>query len=308
MALLESTIRPSWPGLSPSAPRRKYRKGPRGERMQPLCRARKSNVCFLAVQYTARVAWDRDEKDDGRRLALDPTVALPGERQRHIPRLERQGAFRAPNSWELSEADVVVNDAELYRLGILYDRDDYDPSRGFGFCLEAIKHEQPVYSLRPARRTKKARDRRVTHKQEDLQLSVSLLSTYLGDDAAIARFFAPVGDVMPMDTETFHQEQSSLAARDDTINPLTVIYELAEPSKPSLSPTPRESDVLELVSDTEDDVFDESEENIGCSGGWAMVSNTDVNTREYSGDAAHVDMTTNAREETTWVFVAGNDL
>ncbi|RYC63748.1 hypothetical protein CHU98_g2460 [Xylaria longipes] len=292
------------PGLSPVAARRQYRKSPRAERLKTSYHARK-------VNHTVRVGWDRDEGEDGRRLAFDPTVALPGERRRHTPRLERQGAFRVPQPWDISDKDVV-NDAELYRLGILYDDDDdgSEHIRGSGFGLDAIMHKEPVYSIRPAKRAKKAHGRPLPLKEEDLRLSVELLSACLGDDAAIARFFAPVGNEKFArshngDFGGINQRQNSSTTRNALAEPLSIIYELAESSTHSLAPTPTEYDFPDLVSDKEEEEDEECKEDITCSGDWALVLDPDNDTG--------VETITDSRGETAdtvggaWVFLAGDD-
>ncbi|KAI1751486.1 hypothetical protein F4782DRAFT_186134 [Xylaria castorea] len=298
-------------GLSPAAVRRKYRQSPRAERLQILSHARKGN-------HMVRVRWDRDEGEDGRRLAFDPTVALPGERQRHTPRLERQEAFRVPQTWDISDTDVVVNDAELYRLGILYDDDRSEHIRGSGFCLDAITHKEPPYSIRQTKRAKKSHNRRLPLKEENFRLSVKLLSTYLGDDAAITRFFASVGDEKParLHHDGTNQRQISSTVRNASAEPLSIIYELAESSTHSLMPTPTESDFLDFVSDKGEERYEELKENIPCNGDWALVSDTDSDADQFSRDTdwfdTEADVVTGHEEMAdpvggAWVFLAGDD-
>ncbi|KAI0879177.1 hypothetical protein GGS24DRAFT_231109 [Hypoxylon argillaceum] len=263
-------------------------------------------------QRTPRVGWDRDEGEDGRRLASDPTVALPGELWRPTPRLERQEAFRAPETWDISDTDVAVGDAELYRLGILYDDDD-----GNDLSLDTIVHTEPVYSLRPAKRTKRAHDGRLSLREDDLRLSVELLSTCLGDDAAIARFFTPVGDeeraqLQLNDFNGTDTQHNSSTARQSPAELLTIIYELTASPMHSPAPTPAASNFPDLISDTEDD---EAETSFG--GDWALVPDPRSNASLSSGDAAgfdtDVDVIIDHDEETTdpangaWVFLAEDD-
>ncbi|KAI0436341.1 hypothetical protein F4803DRAFT_542583 [Xylaria telfairii] len=316
MSLLPSSIRKPrhfTPGLSPAAARRKYSKSSRTERLQTSYYARKRN-------HTIRVGWDRDEGEDGRRLASDPTVTLPGERRRQTPRLERQEAFRAPKLWDVLDTDVVVNDAELYRLGILYDDDDQIHESGF--CLDAIMHEEPIYSINRAKRAKISHGRRFPLKEEDLHLSIELLSTYLGDDAAIAQFFAPVGneEIARFRHEGFgglNQQQNSSTLRNAVAESLSIIYELAESSTHSLAPTPTESDFPDLISDTEEEGYEECKEDIASSGNWALVLDRNDDADQFSGDTARLDtgveVIIDGQEETVgtvggaWVLLAGDD-
>lgn len=281
---------------------------------------------FFSQRHTPRIAWDRDEREDGRRLASDPSVALPGEGRSRVPRLERQGAFCAPPDWDISDTDAILDDVALYRLGILYDDDDEDKSqrqRGSGFCLDSIVHDDPVYSLRPTKRAKRTHDRRPLLKEEDLHLSVELLSTYLGEDSTIARFLSPIGD-----DEGCIQSPKRVSRRPDHINnnvtmktgstnTLSIIYELAESATLCVPSSPAANDFPDLISDTEG----EPEERDGDGGDWALVlspnHNNDGGNRSDRGalwsDADGEDIITDDDEETadttdsTWIYLAGDD-
>ncbi|KAI0182558.1 hypothetical protein EV127DRAFT_449256 [Xylaria flabelliformis] len=298
-------------GLSPTAARRKHRQRPRAERLQILNHARKGN-------HTVRLGWDHDEREDGRRLAFDPTVALPGERQRHMPRLKRQEAFCVPKTWDISDTDIVVSDAELYRLGILYDDDGSEHTHGSGFCLDAITHKNPVYSIRQTKRVKKSYYRRLPLGEENSHLSVELLSTYLGDDAAIARFFAPMGDKEParLHHDNFggtNQQQTSSTLSKVSAEPLSIIHELSESS---IHSTPAEIDPIDLMSDQDEERCEELKEDISYSGDWALVSDTDSDAGQSSRDTDWFDTETDTvtgHEAAAdpvggaWVFLAGDD-
>ncbi|KAI0018974.1 hypothetical protein F4780DRAFT_469992 [Xylariomycetidae sp. FL0641] len=88
--------------------------------------------------------------DSPAQLARDADVRLPGDR---APPLQREEAFRGPRGW-------ACDDAELVRLGLLYDDDDDAPGlwadgqRAEGFALGDVVHgdDEPVYAVRPARR------------------------------------------------------------------------------------------------------------------------------------------------------------
>lgn len=295
--------------IRPVGVRPRYRKSRKTERLQPLPLHRKRN-------RTPRVGWDRDEREDGRRLAYDPTVALPGEGRRPTPRLERQEAFRAPQTWDISDTDVVVDDAALYRLGILYDDDDDENERvrGSGFCLDTIAHHEPVYSLRPAKQAKKTHDRRMPPTQDDLHLSVELLSTFLSQDAAIARFLTPH---FSSPTET-NRRHAGLTVRESSAALLSIIYELAEGSTHTSAPIPAASDFPDLVSDSEDERWEEYEVNTSSpSSEWAFVPDPSSNAVSFgdraAGFDADVEHIPDGDEETTntaddaWIVLARDD-
>ena len=100
-----------------------------------------------------------DQDEDDLSLARSD-VPLPGDGgrdSRSQPRLERQEAFRGTSvgGGFVSSDDVVENDADLYRLGLLYDDGDEAGNRGPGFDLNAIVHDEPVYAVRISRRKQK---------------------------------------------------------------------------------------------------------------------------------------------------------
>ncbi|KAI1187076.1 hypothetical protein F5B17DRAFT_430901 [Nemania serpens] len=290
------------PGFTrPAGARHRYRKGRKAERVQGLSLTRKRN------RHIPRVGWDRDEREDGRRLAYDPTIALPGERRRPTPRLERQEAFHAPQPWDISDTDVVVDDAALYWLGILYDDDDDDEHvRESSFGLDTIVHPEPVYSLRPAKRAKKAHDHPPPLTQDDLHLSVELLSTYLSQDAAIARFLAPPFSIF---TEN-NTELDDSTTKESPATLLSVIYELAESSTDSLPPIPTASDFPDLISDSEKDQWDEYEADISPGSDWAFVPDTSDNAAGVDAEVEHIpddyEETTNTVDD-AWIVLARDD-
>ncbi|KAI0857216.1 hypothetical protein F4860DRAFT_366190 [Xylaria cubensis] len=296
-------------GLSPTATRRKHRQRPRAERSQVINHAQKGN-------HTVRLGWDPDEREDGRRLAFDPTVVLPGERQRHMPRLKRQEAFHVPKTWDISDTDIVVSDAELYRLGILYDDNGSGHIHGSGFCLDALTHKEPVYSIRHTKRAKKSHYRRLPLSEENSHLSAELLSTYLGDEVAISR---PMGDKEPArlhhdDFGGTNQQQTSSTLRNVSAEPLSIISELSESSIHSI---PTEIDSIDLMSDQDEERCEELKEDISYSGDWALVSDTDSDAGQSIRDTDWFDTeagTVTGHEAAAdpvggaWVFLAGDDL
>ncbi|KAI1144301.1 hypothetical protein F5Y05DRAFT_23402 [Hypoxylon sp. FL0543] len=164
------------------------------------------------------------DNEDSRHLAADPNVVLPSDRSPSKPQLKRQEAFREPNAWHHS--DVVENDSDLYKLGLLYDDEHV---RGSYFSLDTIVHSEPVYSVRPAKRARKSH-RDTSH----LHLDLSFAS--LGSDLEIQHYLAPdVALLTPPADDDIPETQD--AYRDD-INPeqsyrdaaLSVIHELPESS------------------------------------------------------------------------------
>jgi hypothetical protein len=244
---------------------------------------------------------------------------LPGEGHRNTPRLERQEAFRAPKTWNVSDTDIVVDDAELYRLGILYDGDqENDYVHSSGFCLDAIVHPDPVYSLRPTKRVKRSHDNRLPPLEyEDLHLSIELLSAYLGDDAAIARFLTPVGDderarLYHVDFNDPNNNKNALTEGVGTTEPSTVIYELSESSTPSLTPASAMNDFPGLTSNRGKEGDEEYEEDSNFDDGWALVVGSSITANAGTSHAA-VRIDVDGNEETAaaandaWVLIAGDD-
>ncbi|KAI1277668.1 hypothetical protein F5Y07DRAFT_82380 [Xylaria sp. FL0933] len=296
-----------------SSPGRKYGKGVKTEYLQASPCARKFHqpkprpTSRYRKTGTPRIGWDRDEWEDGRRLSSDPTVSLPGERRRPTPRLERQEAFRAPQGWE---NDVVVDDAALYRLGILYDSDDENPHvRGPGFSLDAIVHAEPTYSLRPAKRRK--RTHRPQLREEDLHLSVNLISTYLTEDATISGFLASMrgeesDGLHSADSDGPGRRREGSAGVKRSVEALPVIHECVESSIHSLIPTPTASDLPDFVSDTEEERGEENEHG----GDWALVSDLNEDVASLDTDVGVVvtdDGETANPVDGAWVFIAGDD-
>lgn len=135
-------------------------------------------------------AWTRS----ARRVAEDSDSDRP-------PSLERQGAFRDATTTKrrLSES-LDPDEAELYRLGLLYDNEH---ACGASFDLDAIVHDAPLYTVSAGRQRGRARGRSPRSprsprpprsESEDLDLDPSpvlqlgLSFANLADDAALARF------------------------------------------------------------------------------------------------------------------------
>jgi hypothetical protein len=159
---------------------------------------------------------------EGRDLA-NSRISLPVDRFRLVrrPTLEREEAFRDASTasgnvylgrkMPMTEDDEV---AELYRMGLLYDDEQI---RGEGFNLDSIKHEEPTYSIRPAKQSRKKRAQSFSFNQP---LHLDLSFTDLGGSQALAQILSSSDDTAPSATPT------------RSFAPLRVIYEL-DGSNPS---------------------------------------------------------------------------
>ncbi|KAI0391181.1 hypothetical protein F5Y17DRAFT_21324 [Xylariaceae sp. FL0594] len=201
---------------------------------------------------------DPDERDDGRDPAFDPSNSLPGEQHyRRTPRLVREEAFRAPKACEI--VDVVVDDAELYRMGILYDQDannnnchcqDIETEHGADFSFDAIVHPEPAYSLslRAATRLGKSRVGKEGFRQDacygcEERPSPVLsgcevhLPVHLDENAATQRPFAHMAteeeNAHGGDTDIQHRQRGrdNSPGIETDAQPLSVAYKLIESSK-----------------------------------------------------------------------------
>ncbi|KAI1413656.1 hypothetical protein F5Y13DRAFT_189091 [Hypoxylon sp. FL1857] len=221
-------------------------------------------------------SWGPDD-EDGRRLAADPNVVLPSDHIPGKPQLKRQEAFRKPKSWHYS--DVVDDDADLYKLGLLYDD---ERSRGSYFSLDTIIHSEPIYSIRPAKRARKQRQ-----DTSYLHLDLSFASSDSGSD--IQQYLAPdVALLTPPADEDVPETQNVFR---DNINPersyrdaaLSVIHELPESSSPSFDThAPKATDFSDLVSDhvIEDKEGEEQEDDQD----WALLDTDILSTTDTDAD------------------------
>ncbi|KAI1879671.1 hypothetical protein JX265_002625 [Neoarthrinium moseri] len=227
-------------------------------------RVNRSNRQRKAANDSCRWAIDNE---DGASLARS-NLWLPSDGSRQKPQLKRQEAFRVPEMVFVS--DVIENDSDLYRLGLLYD-DEH--ARGSGFDLNAIVHSDPVYAIRPAKRTRKSRCNQCTSGgnfdkslwldlpiDEDLSLA-ELLSAEFGGTSAAINEPTPIQD-----------RQVDLALP----TPLHIIYELTESSTHSLAARPARRHVLDTDSCSDEEDCD----------GWNVVP---LLRREDSGLTALTD-------------------
>ncbi|KAJ6446740.1 calpain [Purpureocillium lavendulum] len=205
------------------------------------------------------------DEDEGRDLARSE-VPLPSDRFRLVrrPTLEREEAFRdattAKGKVRTTRRLPVVdsNDdeqvAELYRMGLLYDDADRRAvGEDTGFNLNSIQHEQPVYSIRPAKRARKG-------PKSGFNLHLDLSFSDLGDDTAIAQFFRSGDDgANNYNLETTDDEDIQHSPR-HSYPPLRVVYELAGSGHPPSFDVDT-SQPPDLVNDTlsDYDCFSESD-------------------------------------------------
>lgn len=206
-----------------------------------------------------------DCQDDGRDLAYSD-MELPSDRYRLVrrPTLEREDAFRDPSTAKgkvhIRRRPESGNDdqqvAHLYRLGLLYDNEQDRGSDSFN--LNSIRHEAPLYSIRPNKKHRKA------GKPFGRPLHLDLSFSDLGDDEVLAQY------LMAM---TRPEADDHTDARPETIQhlshesaesqpPLRVIYELAN-SEPSLDidtsqPPDLVTDVLSDYDCFSDGEFDDT--------------------------------------------------
>lgn len=204
------------------------------------------------------------DEAEGRDLARSE-MPLPGDRFRLVrrPTLEREEAFRDASTSRgkvrlgrpAPSADDDAQVAELYRMGLLYDEEQDRGDDAAAFDLNSIQHEQPVYSIRPAKRARKFSKSRGFGAETPLHLDLSFSD--LGDDTAIAQFLRPSPHD---DVEAAGDEAIQHAPRHSrqSFPPLRVVYELAG-SRPSFDvDTSQPPDlVTDILSDY--DCFSDSE-------------------------------------------------
>ncbi|KAJ4320400.1 hypothetical protein N0V84_005894 [Fusarium piperis] len=195
------------------------------------------------------------DEAEGRDLARSK-VPLPSDRYRLVrkPTLEREEAFRdastAKGNVHLRRTQPVNDDdaeiAELYRMGLLYD-EEKQPEEAFD--LNSIQHEEPVYTIRPAKRSRKNKKSHSFSFNDPLHLDLSF--TDLGGDDSIAQFLSPT----PSD-DGFIPQGNGPSTR--SFAPLRVIYEL-DGSQPSFDVDT--SQPPDLVSDpiSDYDCFSDSD-------------------------------------------------
>ncbi|EFY97511.1 hypothetical protein X797_007135 [Metarhizium robertsii] len=200
-----------------------------------------------------------DGQDDGRDLAYSD-IELPSDRSRLVrrPTLEREDAF-----WYASTSKIHIRRrvetanedqqvADLYRMGLLYDNDEQD--RGGGgdsFNLNSIRHDEPLYPIRPARRTRKHKAAKDGFADQALHLNLSFSD--LGDDDVLAQYL--MAWTRPHADEAIQHAPRELA---ESQPPLRVIYELST-SQPSFDIDTSQPPELVLDALSDYDCFSDGE-------------------------------------------------
>lgn len=189
-------------------------------------------------------------------------IELPSDRKlQRCPSLERQDAFcdartrgRVQVTKKMFAAPLGDDDAqvaELYRMGLLYDELDSQSPTGSDINLNDIQHEEPAYSIRPARRSRKSRN---NHYNDDLPLNLSFAD--LGTDNDLAPYLSSQGDNGTSTSSQSFEQQSRRSSQQTA--PLRVIYELAT-SRPSFDIDTSQPPDLMNDSLSEYDCFTDSE-------------------------------------------------
>ncbi|KAK5659494.1 hypothetical protein OQA88_695 [Cercophora sp. LCS_1] len=164
-----------------------------------------------------------DDAAEGVEIACSE-LKLPGDSARRPPSLERQNAFRDARTAKkmkrsFAQQALAADDAELYRLGVLYD-DEYE--RGDGFSLDAIQRDMP-FSVTVKQSKKRGRKER---REEDYALDLALSFAALGDDEALAAFLmGPAEDELEFaELGAEHTQGKTRKAEQG----LTIVYELED--------------------------------------------------------------------------------
>ncbi|KAH6606905.1 hypothetical protein Trco_006058 [Trichoderma cornu-damae] len=187
----------------------------------------------------------RSEEEEGRDLARSG-IPLPSDAFRLVrrPSLEREEAFRVAStakgkvhiraSPESDDAQI----AELYHQGLLYDNDEQRPEEAFN--LNSIQHEDPVYTIRPAKRGRKSKK--------------------AGKPAALVASYSDLGESSAKaPASTAQRSAADDSEASETSPPLRVVYE-HNTSNPTFDvETSQPPDLMMDDSLSEYDCFSDSE-------------------------------------------------
>ncbi|KAF4119332.1 hypothetical protein GMORB2_4851 [Geosmithia morbida] len=247
-----------------------------------------------------------DDQHDGLILARSD-APLPTDRAPSIqrwPSLEREDAFYDAKTSKpkvhvgrrLVVPDAVAScdddDAQiahLYNMGLLYDDADRsgDASHAADLRLDDIRHDEPIYPIRQARRR-----HRSTAKARGYSgpLPLNLSFADLGNDDDLARYIrssSPSPSPLPSGDSTDHQQRTSSSSgtgtggrSGQTSPPLRVIYELAT-ARPSYDvDTSQTPDLMDdCLSDY--DCFSDVDTDAGAAGrGLAQTEVRDTHTSD----------------------------
>lgn len=221
---------------------------------------REANSRTRGESRKAREAYASHEAE-GRDLARS-RISLPTDHSRIVRRrsLEREEAFCDANTYKgnvrLRRTAGPSDDAqvaELYSMGLLYDGETRATEP---FNLNSIRHEEPVYSIRPAKRARKLNKARGYGSEQALDLDLSFSD--LGNDQTIAHYLMSPSYSEAADNSGDEAIQHSSRQPGQSFAPLRVIYELVS-SKPSFDvDTSQPPDLVnDIISDY--DCFSDSE-------------------------------------------------
>lgn len=202
--------------------------------------------------FSFRQRFDPGDIAEGRELAQSD-LPLPGDQSRLIRhRSVDENDFLSRSKFRIVRRPVTEDAqvADLYRRGILYDN---DKDAAEPFTLNTIKHTEPLYAIRHAKRTRKlAKGRPHSGSHLDLNLSFS----DLGADDEIAQYTSHSRLSRSASNELV-QHASRQSVQDPP--PLRVIYELSG-SSPCFEVDTSQPPVLDGLSDydffSEDDLDD----------------------------------------------------
>lgn len=199
------------------------------------------------------------------------TIPLPSDRnrlQRH-PSLGREDAFCDASTFKgrgkvhikqsLGDEDAQI--AELYRMGLLYDENDAEEAKAItgSINLNTIYHDQPAYTIRPAKRSRKLQGKAQLRNPLDLDLSFA----DLGADDDLSRYLLSAAETTTSRSYKDNDSEGSVAERRHTRKvsaPLRVVYELDNNSQPSFDvDTSQPPDLIVDDSLSDYDCFTESD-------------------------------------------------
>ncbi|KAG6034743.1 hypothetical protein E4U19_005509 [Claviceps sp. Clav32 group G5] len=181
------------------------------------------------------------QDEEGRELAYSD-VPLPSDYYRlgRRPALERVDAFQNATSKgriHVCRQPGYGNDdgddrqvANLYQMGLLYDAEQENSSDSF--TLNSIRHEEPLYSIRPAKRDRKCAK---AGRRFDRRLHLDLSFSDLGEDETLARYLLTLTSAENADDDSTETRTSADVAQKLSRElaslqpPLRVVYELAGP-------------------------------------------------------------------------------
>ncbi|CCE27848.1 uncharacterized protein CPUR_01322 [Claviceps purpurea 20.1] len=179
---------------------------------------------------------DRQD-EEGRELAYSD-MPLPSDHYRlaRRPTLERgdalQDASTSKGRIHVCRQPGFGNDdlqvANLYQMGLLYDAEQEHGSDSF--TLNSIRHEEPLYSIRPAKRDRKCAK---AGGRFDRRLRLDLSFSDLGEDETLARYLLTLTSAEKADDNSTETRTSADAAQQLSREPaglqppLRVVYELA---------------------------------------------------------------------------------